>query len=404
MNIMIINCHWNNRGDESAIRAMIDELKVCFPGVHFYVQCATGTFIDFPKIDNTEVLDAFPSGKRHIVSDMIAAFTRGRVCLNANARQFFNALNNSAVVLHAPGGPSIGDIYLKNEKRKLLRLLSVKWAGVPYVFYAPSMGPFNNRTRNIFRKKILKGAKLICLREELSKKMVKDFIPELEPVVTLDSAFQHDIDISGNSELLRSYTELNEFISDKNVIGITVTDLQWNSKYKGNAEIQETIRDTFNSFVLRLTGEGYKVLFIPQLFGGANDYEYMSTFRINDNVFVMSDKYDCYFQQYIISRLKAVIGMRYHSNIFSAKMGTPFISVSYEQKMVGFMEKAELMKYCININELSSEVLNEKFDLLLSSYDDYKSELAKKRVQFKEQSHKTTDLVAQIINDELAKN
>ena len=43
----------------------------------------------------------------------------------------------------------------------------------------------------------------------------------------------------------------------------------------------------------------------------------------------------------------AIIGMRYHSNIFSAKAGTPFISISYEQKMAGFMNKMNLEKYCI---------------------------------------------------------
>ena len=28
MKIVIINCHWDNRGDEAAIRAMIDELNI----------------------------------------------------------------------------------------------------------------------------------------------------------------------------------------------------------------------------------------------------------------------------------------------------------------------------------------------------------------------------------------
>lgn len=61
-----------------------------------------------------------------------------------------------------------------------------------------------------------------------------------------------------------------------------------------------------------------------------------------DNYFVIcsdDEKYDTYFQQYVIGCMYAVIGMRYHSNIFSAKMGTPFISISYEQKMQGFMKK-----------------------------------------------------------------
>ena len=37
MKIVIINCHWDNRGDEAAIRAMIDELRVKYPSADIYV-------------------------------------------------------------------------------------------------------------------------------------------------------------------------------------------------------------------------------------------------------------------------------------------------------------------------------------------------------------------------------
>ena len=36
MKIVIINCHWDNRGDEAAIRAMIDELRVKYPSADIY--------------------------------------------------------------------------------------------------------------------------------------------------------------------------------------------------------------------------------------------------------------------------------------------------------------------------------------------------------------------------------
>ena len=95
-----------------------------------------------------------------------------------------------------------------------------------------------------------------------------------------------------------------------------------------------------------------------------------SFFTIPDS----DDRYDSYFQQYVIGQLYAVVGMRYHSNIFSAKMGTPFISVSYEQKMTGFMEKMELSRYCIGIKDLSAELLAEKFELLEQEHDSYNME------------------------------
>lgn len=399
MKIVIINCHWDNRGDEAAIRAMIDELRVKYPSADIYVQRALGEFGSFPENEHVKVLPPFPiGGKKRRIQEQISIETKGKINLTSGAKAFYKAINGADIVLHAPGGPSIGDIYMPQETIKLRRLLAVKKAGVPYAFYAPSMGPFKNAERNPVRKEILEGASLICLREDISAKMVKEFVPLTNPIVTLDSAFQHDIDINENEKKFNEYTELKGFVGNgQNVIGITITDLQWNSLYKGDGKTKENIRETFTEFIKKITGVGYKVLFIPQLFSEANDYVYMKSFAIQ-NCYVMSDKYDCYFQQFIISKIKAVVGMRYHSNIFSAKMGTPFVSVSYEQKMQGFMKKAGLLEYCLPISELSANSLSNKFEGMMSNYDEYKSLLAIKKAEFKKESSKTTELVCQILN------
>ena len=112
-----------------------------------------------------------------------------------------------------------------------------------------------------------------------------------------------------------------------------------------------------------------------------------------------SDLYDAYFQQYLISKLYMVIGMRYHSNIFSAKMGTPFISISYEQKMQGFMKKIGLEKYCIVINELNYERLKSKMELVVKNYGDYKNDLLNLHDSMKAESLETTKIVNNIIKD-----
>lgn len=400
MKIVVINCHWDNRGDEAAIRAMIDELQLRYPDAMIYVQRALGDFRSFPVNDHVKTLPPFPvGGKKRRIQEEIAVRTNGKVCLTRGAKEFYKALKDATIVLHAPGGPSIGDIYLPQETLKLRRLLAVKKSGVPYVFFAPSMGPFKNKERNPARKEILEGASLICLREEVSKKMIEEFLPTAHPIVTLDSAFQHPINYAENEEKFSQCAELKNFVGDGgNVIGMTVTDLQWNSLYKDDGKTEQLIRDTFTEFVAYLTSQGYKILFIPQLFGGANDYDYMKSFAV-EGCFVMDDCHDCYFQQYIISRLRAVIGMRYHSNIFSAKMGTPFISVSYEQKMVGFMTKAGLMQYCINIQDLSIGALKQRFMSLVDQYNDYKAYLDRHKDEYRKQATKTTNLVCEIIDE-----
>ena len=190
---------------------------------------------------------------------------------------------------------------------------------------------------------------------------------------------------------------MSDFIGDgQNVIGMTITDLQWNSLYKDDGITKENIRETFSKFICEITKAGFKVLFIPQLFAGANDYNYMKSFAVQ-NCYVMSDKYDCYFQQYIIGKISAVVGMRYHSNIFSAKMGTPFVSVSYEQKMHGFMKKAGLLDYCLPIEDLSADSLRNKFECMMNGYTEYKNTLEVKKRIFKKEALRTTELVCELL-------
>lgn len=168
----------------------------------------------------------------------------------------------------------------------------------------------------------------------------------------------------------------------------------WHRNYK-NTEAKKTIDQTFKEFMGYLNEKGYLVIFIPQLFGEKSDKEYMGSFA-GENCFVMSDEMDSYFQQYVISKLYAVVGMRYHSNIFSAKMGVPFVSVAYEQKMEGFMKNTGLEKYCIKIEQLSFERLRNTFENMVRNYDFYKEELEKKRIKFQKKAYMTTQI---IVND-----
>ena len=228
-------------------------------------------------------------------------------------------------------------------------------------------------------KKILCKAKTIVVRDPISYSYVNNFVPEKKPILTLDSALQHDIDLTSNKVKLDKYKELCSFIKNhKKCIGVTITDLSWHPKYSNN-EIKIKIKETFTNVLKNFVQNGYGIVFIPQLYGLGNDYNLMKEYCFDeDNYFVIcsdDEKYDTYFQQYVIGCMYAVIGMRYHSNIFSAKMGTPFISISYEQKMQGFMKKMELDRYCISLDKLSDEELKKKFSILTDNYDEYKKYL-----------------------------
>lgn len=400
MNVLIINAHWDNRGDEAAIRSMIMELLDLPEVSHVTIQRAIGEFGYFPKIHNVTVLGEFPkSGKLGKIEYLLAKMSIGKILISEEAKEFYKALNDCDIVLHAPGGPSIGDIYYNQEVIKLRRLHLVIEMNKKLMFYAPSMGPFQREERNTERYEILSHAVRIVLRESMSKEYLKKLGLDDRAIVTLDSAFQYDFDEAQYQEQYNAYTDLSSFIDKYNgkVIGMTVTDLQWNAKYV-NSGIDKIIKTTFDKMVSKLSEEGWGIVFIPQLFGNGNDKSYMESFA-NDHSFVMDDVHDCFFQQYVIKKMYAVIGMRYHSNIFSAKMGTPFISITYEQKMKGFMKKADLMDYCIDVNELSYEILHDRFLKLINNYDVYSDYLYHKKSEFRKEAHRTTEIVEEVLNE-----
>lgn len=401
MNIFIMNCHTANRGDEAAVRALVDELISLYPDIEITLGMRGAT--RYPNLpQNVKSIDQIIVTDSKDLKFNFLKYTKGRVALGKTFSTFMQAVKRADLILHAPGGPSIGDTYYDAEMSYLNIYDLLISLNKPYMFYAPSMGPFKKSERNELRKRILKNSKAIVLRDPISAQYVRGFLPDEKIYQTLDSALQHDINFRENENKLNNYSELNVFLKNHpKCIGVTITDLMWHPIYSKDDKIKANIQKTFDDMLSYLTHNGFGIIFVPQLYGAGNDYNLMKSFCKNESDYFIipdnNDEYDTYFQQYLISKLYAVIGMRYHSNIFSAKMETPFISVSYEQKMQGFMEKMGLSNYCIKVSDLSIDTLKMKFIDLQQNYDSYKKLLEDKHMDMKNESYKTTEIVKRIL-------
>ena len=60
MNILILNAHWNNRGDEAAIRAMIDSIREKMEVDKMSIMLLSNDRKFFPYHD-IELVDPFPT-------------------------------------------------------------------------------------------------------------------------------------------------------------------------------------------------------------------------------------------------------------------------------------------------------------------------------------------------------
>jgi colanic acid/amylovoran biosynthesis protein len=404
MKIFVIHAHTSNRGDEAAVKAMIHEILASYSTAQIVISInGKDNFPNMPH--NVEQIAHFPNVNSFIakVFFIIAVFTGGRLVLGRQAMEFVKHLQEADLVIHAPGGPSIGDIYYDAEKLYLWRFSLIQNLGKPYVFYAPSMGPFESKKKNVKRRKALDGAARIMIRDPISLDYFKKFMPNKPVELAMDSALQHEIDREANEKKLKNYRELNGFlIGHEKCIGITITDLKWHPLYKDNPQIAHRIESVFRAFIGMCVENGYGIVFIPQLYGVLNDTELMNRFMFKNDCFMVdaaTEAYDSDFQQYVISRLYAMIGMRYHSNIFSAKMGVPFISISYEQKMIGFMERMKLNDYCISLEQLTLELLKRKYEYLIGSYKQYKSTLGDMHEYMVKESYKSTQMVIDLLDE-----
>lgn len=393
MKLLIFGANWYNHGDESAIRSMLDEIISIYPKAEIRIVFNQDN-VSIPYKNIKVYTSFYAPSRRHdpfnYISYNVAKVSNWHSYLffgkyKDKINEFNELANWCDYAIYAPGGPSFGDIYrqwfLVDE---MIILHNFK---KPYFFYAPSMGPFTLNRKHI--KYALENADYICLREEKSKIYLEQININKKPLVTLDAAFQHPFDEYTERKILEQNKKLLDFIRNRNTVGITITNLRWHDK-DINLERENRIKESFGCIIKYLINNGYNVLLIPQLFGKDNDSNYMKQFLINERCYIIDEKYDCYFQQYLISRIHSVIGMRYHSNIFSAKVGTPFISVSYEQKMSGFMSKAKLSQYCLNIDDLTPENLLQKYKLLESTYLTYKNILASEQHEFIDISKLTT--------------
>ena len=396
IDITIVNAHWNNRGDEAALCALLEGLRKVYEACRITIIFKDGkSVVQAPEMEGVKYFSAKFTAKQWDI--WLSAITRGYIGKNVLLKKTIRTLKKSDLIIYAPGGSVINDRFFWSKQMEyLVPFICSKLYRISLFVAAPSIGSFDTEKLNRIRQWLLKTPKITCVREAISKRYLEQIGIRKNVHVTMDLAFMNDIDSLSNDKKLNNYTKLKQF-SDfhKKVVGITITDFKWHIKLRNDQELLARIEDTFHKFINRLEKKGYGVLLIPQLFGNENDFDYLKKFCTGDT-FLMDDTMDTHFQQHVISKLYAVIGMRYHSNIFAAKSGTPFISVAYEEKMMGFMELARLQEYSITNAELSFEKLDEKFDALERNYEKIHQTLKDNIPYFRKRSIKTTELLASV--------
>lgn len=346
MNILIVNQPLNNRGDESAHKALVRTMLSEMPTVSIrvlWVEANPDSIKQFAITDKrVEYVNIKEIRGFHRIATLSLRHSNFYFLnkLHPTFRHLLPHYKEADWVVCAPGGICMGGF---QNWMHLFYLYLAKKMGKNIAYYGRSIGPFptvtksNRRFRQI-SVELLKSFKFLALRDRKSEEIAESM--GLKYQSTVDTAFLDSPHVASLPEpLLRLMVNCGKYIV------FVPNKLIWHYAYRNISE--ETIFSFFQN-MLKMLLEKYPehhVVLLPQIFnitdGKVADYGFFLELsqRQNDNrIIVVPDRYSSDIQQTIISNASFLIGVRYHSIVFALNNSVPFVALSYEHKMSGLLK------------------------------------------------------------------
>lgn len=363
MNILYVNQPLNNRGDESAHRALIRRLLRAFPDVHVKqidVGVKRSTVEEFNvHLPNMEY-EILPPGKGY-KKIMVAAFKYHIpwiINFHSTLRTLAKRIKDSDLVLCSPGGISMGGFH---NWYHVGLLKMAKYYHKPIAYFGRSIGPFvgNSPDEKLFNRwsfELLHYFGFLSLRDGVSLKIAQDDGLD-NAILTTDSAFLETPNVPIPEEV-------KELIDGKKYMVFVPNQLTWHYKYRS---VNQNMIDDFYYGIIDYILEkdpSINILMLPQTYSSSiNDAKYFVSlserYKSTNRVHPLADNFGSDIQQTIISNAEYVIGSRYHSIVFAINNDRPFVSLSYEHKMSGLLRILDATKYMVDI----TEIFNNKEDV-----------------------------------------
>lgn len=134
-NICIVNAHWSNRGDEAALRPLINVLTEKYPSASITI-----IFKDKNEIQQFPYMGNIHQAAIQFLPDSEEQFFSGK-STDVNMQKEMSICMNSDMMIYAPGGAVISDkFWWRKQLEYLLPFVIAKEHNIPIVVAAPSMG------------------------------------------------------------------------------------------------------------------------------------------------------------------------------------------------------------------------------------------------------------------------
>lgn len=355
VNFLMINQPLNNRGDESAHKALVKMILQSIPTakIHVFFIGQNQDAISAFDVHDSRVSYINIRPKKNFARFLLLGLRFKCVFLakvHPTIRQALSIYKQADVVLNAPGGVCMGGF---QNWGHMVQLLFAKYLKKPVVYYGRSIGPFPIKTLNnrMFRETsidLLHYFSFLSLRDKKSMDLADSLNIKYEP--TVDSAFLETPKVDVPQNLL-------DMIGSKSYVVFVPNLLIWHYAYKDKASLGDVL--LFFKKILDYIIAKYpkhNVVMLPQTFyfdnknkGDINFFRELKQYAQCEKMVILPDIYSSDVQQSIISKADCMIGARYHSVVFAINQAIPFVALSYEHKISGLLETLHKTESLVDI-------------------------------------------------------
>ncbi len=255
-------------------------------------------------------------------------------------------------VVDFTNGDSFSDIYgLKRMiKVSIPKKISIK-KKTPLILGPQTYGPYNKSFSRRTAKYILKNAKAVCTRDEMSAKQVEE-LTGIKPEHFTDVAFM--LPFSNQEKIEKA-------------VGINVSGLLWSGGYTGDNQfgLKTNYQEYITSIIKYLQEENYTVHLIPHVITKSeqnieNDMTAINEIKeMIDDVVVAPRFTNPIEAKDYVATMEMFIGSRMHATIAGVSTKVPTIAFSYSRKFEGLYESIDY-PYVINAKALNTDEAIEK--------------------------------------------
>lgn len=407
MNILISNIYsYKNKGDATIVISSLDGLQKRYPNAKFILSTDDPNDIDlYGKFDIVPSFNKMINKvwfSKDIFNNLFILFytillkgvyflEKITTYLNIDLKWLYpyslkfkiESYKNSDLIFAIGGGYLLTSTKLRLLDRlfgrpsihlSCLEFFFAKAYNKPVILLHQSIGPFFHRDDLKTVLRYIKKVELIITREKISFDLLQGHgINNVLLKPDLAFAFFKEG---------QNYLPVEKSTEPSRNVGITVR------AYLTPKE-QKIYENEISKFLIKYleTNHNSFIYFIPQvIYSERNDDDSIVSQRIfsslNDELksrcFCINQDLSPHDLRTTIGECNLFIGTRMHSNIFSLSKLVKTIAIAYEPKTQGIMQMLGLQDYCINIQELTAELLESKIDILQNDnnyYSNLKSKL-----------------------------